>query len=182
MAEAAVVEVGEVQKTSAIKKIMVPIAIGLVMTGIALGALHFLGLISIGGEAQSQTGDAAVEEAAEDDEMASPDTAGSAAFFFSFYPDMLVNFTSDGRAHYLKVSIDVMSRDEDAIKGVEEYHSIMRNNILKLFQQVQYETVKGTEGMESMQEIALQEVKRVLKQYHGNNNVEGVYFTSFVVQ
>ena len=75
-----------------------------------------------------------------------------------------------------------MSRDEDAIKGVEEYHAIMRNNILKLFQQVKYETVKGQEGMESMQKIALDEVRRVLKQYYGNDDVEGVYFTSFVVQ
>ena len=178
MAEAAAQEAGQEQKASPIKKMLVPALASLVVLGVALGALNFFGIISFGEQAPP----AEVVEEAEGEETPSPESAGSPAYFFSFYPDMLVNFTADGRAHFLKVKIDDMSRDEDAIKGVEEYHSIMRNNLLMLFQQVKFETVNSQQGISEMQALALAEIKRVLKQYHGENDVEGVYFTSFVVQ
>ena len=172
------------KKPSLIKKLMMPLAVGVVVAGVAIGALSFLGVISFGsGEAMEVAADG--EESADGESieaMASPESAGSPAFFFSFYPDMLVNFTVDGNPHYLKVSIDVMSRDEEAIKGVEEYHSIMRNNLLKIFQTVEFATVGGKNGIDSLQVIARDEIRRVLTKYHGTNDVEGVYFTSFVVQ
>ena len=184
MDEAAEAE-AEAPKPSAIKKLMLPVVVALVMTGGTIGALQAFGVISFGsGEAPSAAaeGEGAEGEGAEGDDAPSPESAGKPAYFFSFYPDMLVNFTADGQPHYLKLSIDVMSRNEDVIKGVEEYHSIMRNNLLMLFQKVQFDTVRSDEGIAEMQKLALDEIKRVLKQYHGENDVEGVYFTSFVVQ
>ena len=183
MAEESTEEVTEETKPSAIKKFMLPAIVALVMTGGTIGALQAFGIISFG-SSSPETAEAGEEgtEVADSEEAPSPESAGTPAFFFSFYPDMLVNFTADGQPHYLKLSLDVMSRDEDVIKGVEEYHSIMRNNLLMLFQKVQFETVRSDEGIAEMQELALTEIKRVLKQYHGENDVEGVYFTSFVVQ
>ena len=185
MAEAEVesTELADAPKVSLIKKMIVPLVIAVAITGITLGALSFLGVISLAKPAEetATTVDAADEEGKGADGAVSA-KAGTPAFFFSFYPDLLVNFQADGKAHYLKATIDVMSHDEEAIKGVEEYHSIMRNNLLKLFQQVEFQSVNGSEGMELMQAIALEEIKRVLKIYSGNTDIEGVYFTSFVVQ
>lgn len=170
---------------SLVKRLLLPLTVALVMTGGTLAALQVFGVISFG-PAPAPAAPAEGAEGTAEGEVAdvapSPESAGKPAFFFSFYPDMLVNFTADGQPHYLKLSLDVMSRNEDVIKGVEEYHAIMRNNLLILFQQVQFETVKSQEGIASMQALALEEIKRVLKQYHGENDVEGVYFTSFVVQ
>lgn len=183
MAEESKDEAQEPVKASPVKKLLVPVAVAVVMTGGALGALQAFGIISFGAApAATAKVDAGGTEGAEGENAPSPESAGKPAYFFSFYPDMLVNFTADGQPHYLKLSIDVMSRNEDVIKGVEEYHAIMRNNLLMLFQKVQFETVRSDEGIAEMQQLALDEIKHVLKQYHGENDVEGVYFTSFVVQ
>ncbi len=180
MAEEKDAEGTEEKKPSLIKKLMMPLVLSLVVSGGAIGALSFMGIISIGQPPQA----AAVEgeEGEEGVAAASDMEAGSPAFFFTFYPDFLVNLDANGKSHYLKVSIDVMSRDEEVIAGMELYHSILRNNILMLFKEIDYNTVNSNEGVESMQAMASEEIRRVLKKYHGNNSIEGVYFTSFVVQ
>lgn len=164
------------EKPSLVKKLLLPAVLVVVAVGGTVAGLKFSGLL--GAPAAAPAPDAADVEPSD-----APDKdAGSPAFFYTLYPDMLVNFTADGQPRYLKVSIDVMSRDEDAIKGVEEYHAIVRNNLLSLFQKIEFDTVSGEDGMQAMREAALKEVKSVLNKYHGNNDVEGVYFTSFVVQ
>ena len=180
MAEEQATEGAEEQKPSLIKKLMLPLVLSLVVSGGVVGALMFFGVISMGQPADTAEMDG--EELAEVDTTASDKEAGSPAFFFSFYPDFLINLDANGKSHYLKVSIDVMSRDEEVIAGVELYHSILRNNILMLFKDVGYDTVNSNEGVESMQAMAAEEIRRVLKKYHGKNSIEGVYFTSFVVQ
>lgn len=180
MAEEQGKEGAEEQKPSLIKKLMLPIVLSLVVSGGVIGALKIFGVISIGGPAV--TGEVDGEEPADEAMTVSDKDAGSPAFFFTFYPDFLVNLDANGKSHYLKVSIDVMSRDEDVIAGMELYHSILRNNILMLFKDVSYDTVNSNEGVVSMQAMASEEIRRVLKKYHGKNSIEGVYFTSFVVQ
>lgn len=165
-----------VQSGSSTKKLILAVVATLVIFGAVLGILNFMGIFSFGQPVPAST------EPVEGEEQVEAIVTDGPPLFFTLYPDMLVNFTVDGKAHFLKVSIDVMSRNEVAIKGVEEYHPVMRNNILKLFQQVDYKTVHGPTGMESMQAIALEEIKRILKSYSVNNEIEGVFFTSFVVQ
>ncbi len=170
---------GEEKKPSMIKKLMLPVVMSLVVAGGAIGALNFFGIISIG--AKPEMVESMEEEEGAESEMVGA-KAGMPAFFFTLYPDMLVALTKNGKSRYLKLSIQVMSREEDVVAGVEQYHPIIRNNLLKLFQEVEFDLVASPQGIEALQEIAAVEVKRVLKQYHGPSAIEGVYFTSFVVQ
>ncbi len=172
---------GEEQKPSMIKKLMMPLVLSLVTAGIAIGALNFFGVISIGGKAEMAEGMEG-EEGADGEEAVASGKAGMPAFFFKLYPDMLVALTNNGKSRYLKLTIEVMSREETVVEGVEQYHPIIRNNLLKLFQEVDFDLVSSPQGVEALQEIAAEEIERVLKQYHGPNAIEGVYFTSFVVQ
>ncbi|MEM7081986.1 MAG: flagellar basal body-associated FliL family protein [Pseudomonadota bacterium] len=178
---------GEEAKPSLIKRLMLPVILSLVVAGAAVGGLSFFGIISFGpppADAMAEEGGASEGSEGADggDDMGDGAAAGSPAFFFSFYPDMLVTLGRGEGSHYLKLKIDVMARDEEVIKGVEQFHPILRNNLIKLFQEVDYATVAGSEGVETLQTIAFDEITRVLKQYHGSNQIEGVYFTSFVVQ
>ncbi|MFK8029922.1 MAG: flagellar basal body-associated protein FliL [Gammaproteobacteria bacterium] len=172
---------GEEKKPSLMKKLMLPVVMSLVVAGIAIGALHYFGVIKLGGEPE-MAATAEGEEGAEGDMEPEGSKAGMPAFFFSFYPDMLVTMSSGSSTHYLKLKIDVMARDEELVAAVEQFHPIMRNNLIKLFQEVTYELASSPEGLETLQAMAAEEVKRVLKKYHGPSDIEGVYFTSFVVQ
>ena len=171
----------EEKKPSLIKKLMLPLVLSLAVTGGTLGALSFLGIVQLGGEPEMAAAVAGEEGAAAATPMAGSE-AGKPAFFFTFYPDMLVNLASGSQTHYLKLKIDVMARDEDVVAAVEQFHPIMRNNLIKIFQEVDYEIVASPQGIEALQKIAAEEVTRVLKKYHGPSEIEGVYFTSFVVQ
>ena len=184
MADEETTDGGEEPKPSMIKKLMMPLVLSFVTAGIAIGALNFFGVISFGDKAEVAEGMEGEEgaEGADDKEAMVGSKAGMPAFFFTLYPDMLVALTNNGKSRYLKLTIQVMSREEEVVAGVEQYHPIIRNNLLKLFQEVDFDLVASPQGIEALQGIAAEEIERVLKQYHGPSAVEGVYFTSFVVQ
>lgn len=179
MADDAATEGQEEAKPSLIKKLALPLIMAVVASGGTFGALKFTGKL-----------DPPPPEAAEGMETGAPapvpmtgaSHVGKPAFFFTLHPDLLVNFNADGRPAYLKLAVDIMSHDEEVIKGVEEFQAIIRNNLLSAFQAVNFDTVKRQESIEAMRELALQETRGVLAQYYGSQDVEGVYFTSFVVQ
>lgn len=177
MAEQAVAETPET-KPSLVKKIMIPLVLAIVSSGATFAGLKFSGIL--GSPAQEVPTEAGNEDGEPSSKAAQ--NVGKPAFFFKLYPDMLVNFTADGRPAYLKLAMDVMSHDEDAIAGVEEFQAIVRNNLLSAFQEVDFDSSNRQQSIEQMRELALTEVKTVLADYHGNDNLEGVYFTSFVVQ
>ncbi|MFK7886268.1 MAG: flagellar basal body-associated protein FliL [Gammaproteobacteria bacterium] len=180
MADEEAQEGQEGKKPSLIKKIALPLVIGLVSSGATFGGLKFSGMLDPAPPEAAET-----EMPTEGGEMAAAGSSshvGKPAFFFTLYPDLLVNFSSDGRPAYLKLAVDVMSHDEEAIKGVEEFQAIIRNNLLSAFQAVDFDSTQRQESIEAMRVLALEETRGVLTEYYGNQNVEGVYFTSFVVQ
>jgi flagellar FliL protein len=168
----------EEAKPSLIKKLAIPLVLAIVASGGTFGALKFTGKLDAPPEAAEgmAPADAAPMPAADASHVGKP------AFFFTLHPDLLVNFSSDGRPAYLKLAVDIMSHDEKVISGVEQYQAIIRNNLLSAFQAVNFDSAKRQESIESMRELALNETRSVLAQYHGSQDVEGVYFTSFVVQ
>ena len=177
MAEAAVAENTET-KPSLVKKLMIPLILAIVSSGATFAGLKFSGLLD-------KPATAAPAEGTAEDGTAPPapgQHAGKPAFFFTLYPDMLVNFTADGRPAFLKLKIDVMSHDEKVIEAVEEFQAIVRNNLLSAFQEVDFDTSNRQQSIQEMRDLALAETRAVLANYHGNADVEGVYFTSFVVQ
>lgn len=168
---------GEEKKPSMIKSLLVPLVTSLIAAGATVGGLGFMGVVNFG--EQPPVAEAGAMEGGENGgEMA----AGSPAFFFTFYPDMLIRLPAGKKSHYLKLSVEVMSRQEEVVTGIEQYQPIIRNNLLKMFQEVDHSIVMGPNGVEELQIMAAEEIREVLKKYHGNDSIEGVYFSSFVVQ
>jgi len=180
MADDAATEGQEEAKPSLIKKLAFPLGLAILSSGGTFAGLKFSGLLD---PAPPEVVDEATMEGEEATPAASSGNhVGKPAFFFTLYPDLLVNFSSDGRPAYLKLAVDVMSHDEEAIKGVEEFQAIIRNNLLSAFQAVDFDSAKRQESIEAMRELALEETRGVLAEFYGEGKIEGVYFTSFVVQ
>ena len=121
------------------------------------------------------------EETAESAESAAE--AVGPAIYQSLHPPLVVNFKdSYGDAHYMQVTLEVMSRDQDIINSVRDHTPAIRNSLILLFSQANYEEVVLREGKERLLDDALEEIKAVMTDRIGKPGVEEVYFTALVIQ
>jgi flagellar FliL protein len=77
--------------------------------------------------------------------------------------------------------MEVMAHDEKAIESVQKNIPLIRNNLLLLMSNRNYQTMLSREGKEKLRQEALTEIRAVQKKT-GGPDVDDVLFTSFVVQ
>ena len=105
------------------------------------------------------------------------------AVYVSFEPPFVVNFDAGGKARFLQVAIQVMTRDPHVAEELELHNPVIRNDVLLLLSNQQYETLSSREGKEKLQHEALEAVRHVIEANGGEAEaVESVLFTSFVMQ
>lgn len=118
--------------------------------------------------------DAAAEEAA-------PVTGP--AIYQSLHPPLVVNFKdSYGDPHFMQITMEVMSRDQEVINEVRAHTPAIRNALILMFGQANYEEVVTREGKEKMLDDALTEIQTVMTDRTGQPGVEEVFFTALVIQ
>ncbi|VAX03925.1 Flagellar biosynthesis protein FliL [hydrothermal vent metagenome] len=151
------------------------------MTAIVLvvGGLFVAGVLPGGGG-----GHAAVEEGhdGEHDEDDSDSTADLPAVYIPIDPAFVVNFASQGRARFLQITVEVMTRDPKVPGHIEQHLPVIRNNLMLLFSSQTYDSVNTLEGKEALREEALSVIQEILQEETGDAGVDAVYFTSFVMQ
>lgn len=105
------------------------------------------------------------------------------AIYTSLHPPLVVNFTdSSGQRHFMQVTLELMARDKDVIEAVRVHAPAIRNSLILLYGNTDYEAAITREGKEQMLADALAEVQAVLKERIGKDGVEAVYFTNLVIQ
>ena len=119
----------------------------------------------------------AEEEAAEAEPTAGP------ALYTSLHPPIVVNFKDQqGDAHFMQITMEVMSRDQGVINSVREHTAAVRNGLILLYSSAVYEEVTTNEGKEKMLADGLAKVQEVMTEVSGEAGVEAVYFTNLVIQ
>ena len=93
----------------------------------------------------------------------------------------MVNFEDGSAVRFLQITMEIMAHDEKAIESVQKNIPLIRNNLLLLMSNRNYQTMMSREGKEKLREEALAEVRSVQKK-EGGPDVDDVLFTSFVVQ
>ncbi len=145
---------------------------------LVVGTLFFAGVLSGGG------GHAA-DIAAEDHEAEGDEESGGEilpAIYLPIDPAFVVNFASQGKARFLQVTVEVMTRDPLMSDQITLHMPVIRNNLMLLFSSQSYDGVSTLEGKESLREEALEVVQQILEEETGDPGIEAVYFTSFVMQ
>ncbi len=150
------------------------------MTAIVLvvGGLFIAGVLPGGG------GHAVVEEehGGGEDEDDGESIAGLPAVYIPIDPAFVVNFASQGRARFLQITVEVMTRDPMVPEYIAQHLPVIRNNLMLLFSSQTYDSVNTLEGKEALREEALSVIQEILQEETGDAGVEAVYFTSFVMQ
>jgi flagellar FliL protein len=158
-------------------------------TILVVGGLFIAGVIpgTAGGDhaAAVAEGDGGKEEDGGDGEAAGEeggDEAQQPAVYLPIDPAFVVNFASQGKARFLQVTVEVMTRDPVVPEKVKLHMPVIRNNLMLLFSNQTYDTVSTLEGKEALREEALTAVQEIMENETGDPGVEAVYFTSFVMQ
>ncbi len=119
------------------------------------------------------------EDEEEDEELAPPK-------YQSMDPAFIVSFSNQASARFMQFSLEVMTRDEEVIKQLDEHMPVIRSSLLMLFGGQQYEKMVTREGKEKLLREATEDINLSLKKVSGNKEltslVEAAYFTAFVIQ
>lgn len=159
-------EAAEGEKKGKGKLIIIIAVVAVLLIGGGVGAFLFLsGGEEAGGDAQE----------AKAEPLADP-------VYFAIEPPITVNFQQRGRARFLQVSLQVMTRDPLGLEQLKQHMPVVRNNLNLLFSGQSYEELSTREGKELLRKQALAEIQNVLTARAGAPVVEEVYFTGFVMQ
>src|SRR3979490_2350600 len=107
--------------------------------------------------------------------------SGKAAVYFAIDPPLVVNFEDGSAVRFLQITRAIMTHDQKAIESVQKNVPLIRNNLLLLMSNRNYQSMMSREGKEKLRQEALAEVRAVQKK-EGSPDVDDVLFTSFVVQ
>ena len=122
---------------------------------------------------------------AEDEEMAAepPPETSKPALFAPLHPPLVVNFkNSYGESHFMQFTLEVMAREQSVIDEVKNHAAVIRNSLILMYGNVDYETVITREGKEQMLADALEEIRDIVETETGKTGVEAVFFTSLIIQ
>lgn len=104
--------------------------------------------------------------------------------YFRFVPDFLVNTQPDefGNSQYLKVTVEVSSRDKQTLQDLERHMPLIRQDLLFLFSSQTAADLGTLEGKRMLREETLATINRDLQAQTGYGLVDDVFFTSLVIQ
>jgi len=133
------------------------------------------------GQLPSEEGE---DEAAGEPQKVYKDTPSTDTFVTTYYtfPD---NFTTNlkGSKAFLQVSVGVSTQyDETVIENVEMHQLALRSEILGTVSEYTVEQVEGKTGRDDLAESIKDAINIRLEELEGFGGVEGVFFTSFVLQ
>jgi len=104
--------------------------------------------------------------------------------YYSFTEPFTINFLrqSNEKARYLQIKVALMSYEQAVIDNAELNLPMLQDALRTLFTLQTMDSVSTTKGRRMIQDQALTTLKTLLKEETGNGNIEGVYFTSFILQ
>lgn len=185
-------------KKAGILKILLFVIGGLVLVGVGLGAGFFLFAQNVTPSEEidmiierklQEAGqlppseEASVDETESRTRMARP--AERSQTFITSYYEFPGNFTTNLRASrkFLQVAIGVSTQyDETVMRNVEMHQLALRSEVLGVISEFTEEDVQGKEGRDAIALRMRDAINAKLEQLEGFGGIEGVHFTSFILQ
>lgn len=161
--------------------ILLVVLIALLLAVGTAAALYLTGVISPLGNGDRNN----VEEIAGEpgERQPPPAPARGPARYLEMEDAITVNISREnGRRAILQVRLQIMSREEEILRSVEQHMPLIRNNLINLFGDQQFEDITSSEGKNALRDEALEEINSVLEEEGEWPHVEAVYFTNFVTQ
>ncbi|MGM0633466.1 MAG: flagellar basal body-associated FliL family protein [Pseudomonadota bacterium] len=121
-------------------------------------------------------------EPEQDGQTAEPTSPENPMEYVDLSPSFVVSFPHRGRQRYMQAELSVMSRDAEALAAVREHMPMIRHNLISLFNAQMLLVFEDPSGVETLRELATEEVQTILRDEIGRPGIEQVLFTTFVMQ
>jgi flagellar protein FliL len=109
--------------------------------------------------------------------------ARAAPQYFKFDPAFVVNFGGEGNSRFLQITVEAMSRDPAVVEVVKANEPAIRNDLVLLFSSQQYDVLMTPDGKDKLRQATLETIRKTVAAEGAKSDaLEGVYFTSFVIQ
>jgi flagellar FliL protein len=114
---------------------------------------------------------------AEDEEGTAEETK-----YFELSPPFVVNLqTNERRMRFLQVRIQILGTPK-AIEEVQTHNAPLRDIIITLLSEQTRESINTPKKKKALQDKIQAEAEKILKDLTGKKQIEGLYFTNFVIQ
>lgn len=163
------------------KKLIIIAAAALVLTLGAGGGAYFF----MAGDDKAVVADKteADKKAAEKAKAEAAEPAIKKAHYYPFAEDFMVNVSSnDGKTHYMRVAITLMTRDKKFLETIKESEPVIRNELLTLFSLQDFQELLTAPGKKKLRIEALEAVNKALNVDAASKQVEAVLITNFVME
>jgi len=116
---------------------------------------------------------------AEDDAAALP-----TAIYYKIPEPFTINFLNQSakQVRYLQIKVTLMAHDQDTIDQAELNLPMLQDALRSLFSEQSFEAVNTVSGRKALQVSSLNAINTILKEETGKDNLDAVYFTSFILQ
>lgn len=105
------------------------------------------------------------------------------AQYFAMDPAFVVNLDgADDGPRYLQLEVQLVTRDPEKLKQVQDNAPAIRAHLLMLFSQVQAKDIAEIAGRKKLQATALAEAQKLMTAETGRKCIDDLLFTSFVTQ
>lgn len=153
------------------KKLIIIAAAAVLLLGGGAAAFFMMG-----GSAGSESEAA---DAQQQEEAAATVAAPKEPKYLAFDEAFTITYQVDGDMRYLQAKAQVMAYDQVALDRVEKHMPAVRNNLILLFSGEDFHQLSSVQGKEALRKKALETVRESVP---GNQDIDDVYFTSFLMQ
>jgi len=139
--------------------------------------------LSIGGTLFFLTrGDDSMAEDAEMSEESAEEAPQGPAMYLAMQPAFIVNYTVGARTRFLQLELSLMTREGEAIDAANAHMPLIRDRLLEVLAQQDYQSLQSAEGKEQLVSELTQAVQTIMQEKIGRPGIETVLFRSFVMQ
>lgn len=125
--------------------------------------------------------DGAGSESAQGEMMDMPEITGPASYL-AMQPAFIVNYQVGTRTRFLQLELSLVTRDLAAIDVANTHMPVIRNNLLAVLAEQDYERLHSVEGKEALVAELTTAAQAVVESHLGRPGIETVLFRSFVMQ
>lgn len=102
--------------------------------------------------------------------------------YYELSPPFVVNLqTNERRMRFLQVRLQVLGSPA-AIEAVQKHNAPLRDVIITSLSSQTRESVNTPKKKKALQNTVQADVENILKELTGKKQIEGLYFTNFVIQ
>ena len=115
---------------------------------------------------------------------AQEEDTGPTFAYIGLEPDIVTNYAGDNskKLGYVRVTIEMMVSDTDAIPSVEHHMPLLRATAIEVFGAQNEDRIRSLTGREDIRRQVLQQFRDIMKRETGDDVIEDIIFTKYLRQ